>query len=134
MVLTSLQGLPAFILYFCVAAVAVCAYLFIYTRLTSYNEFELIEANKPGGAIALGLSLIGFALPVGAAISHSADVVDCAIWSVIALAVQLLVYYVAKIPVPDMSKRIEEGELAPAIWLGLVSVTAGMLSSASMSY
>jgi putative membrane protein len=134
MVLSSLQGLPAFILYFCVATFAVAAYLFVYTRLTSYDEFALIRANVPGAAIALGLSLIGFSLPLGTAIAHASDLVDCAIWAAIALVVQIFVYFVARIPVPDMSTRIEAGEIAPAIWLGLVSVTAGMLSSSAMSY
>jgi putative membrane protein len=134
MVLESLQGLPAFILYFCVAALAVSAYLFIYTRLTAHDEIALIRANLPGAAIALGLSLFGFALPVGSAIANSSDIVDCAIWSVIALIVQVLVYFAARIPVPDLSKRIEAGEVAPAIWLGAVSVTAGYISAASMTY
>jgi putative membrane protein len=35
--------------------------------------------------------------------------------------------------IPDLSERIQKGELAAAIWLGLISVTAGMLSAASMA-
>jgi putative membrane protein len=134
MVMTSLQGLPAFLLYFCVALAAIVAYLFVYTRITAHDEFALIAANVPGAAIALGLSAIGFALPVASAIAHSVDILDCAIWSLIALVVQVVVYYVARIPVPNLSKRIAAGELAPAIWLGLGSVTGGVLSAASMTY
>jgi putative membrane protein len=134
MVLASLQGLPAFLLYFCVAALAVVAYLFVYTRITAHDEFALIGANIPGAAVALGLSALGFSLPVASAIAHSADILDCAIWSVIALIVQVIVYYVARIPVPNLSKRIADGELAPAIWLGLSSVTGGAISAASMTY
>jgi putative membrane protein len=39
-----------------------------------------------------------------------------------------------KIPVPNLSKRIAAGELAPAIWLGLSSLAAGALNAASMIY
>ena len=134
MVLASLEGLPAFLAYFCTAAVAVIAYLLIYTRITPHNEYDLIRANVPGVAVALGLSLIGFAMPVASAIAHSANIVDCAVWSVIALVVQLLTFFAARIPFPDLHKRIIGGELAAAIWLGFVSVTAGLLSAASMSY
>jgi putative membrane protein len=134
MVLASLQGLPAFLLYFCVAIVLVTAYVLVYTRITPHDEFALINANVPAGAIALGLSLLGFAIPVASAIGHSANVVDCAIWGIIALAVQVLVYYIVRIPVPDVSQRIAAGDLAPAIWLGLASVTAGLLSAAAMTY
>jgi putative membrane protein len=134
MVSASLQGLPAFLLYFSIAAIAVTAYLYIYTWLTSYDEFALIRRNVPGAAVALGLSLVGFALPVGSAISHSSDILDCIIWSAIALAVQVLAFFAARIPVPELSARVEAGEMAPAIWLGFLSVTAGLLSSAAMTY
>ena len=54
-------------------------------------------------------------------------------WGVIALAVQVGVFYLVRLTIPDLSERIEKGELAAAIWLGLTSVTAGMLSAASMA-
>lgn len=133
MVMQSLEGLPAFVAYFCLSAFAVVVYLLIYTRITPYNEFELIRKNVPGAAISLGLSLLGFALPLASAVAHAADIVDCAIWSVIALVVQGIAFYAARIPVPNLSERIAAGELAPAIWLGLASVTAGLLSAASMT-
>jgi putative membrane protein len=134
MILQSLAGLPAFLVYFCTAIVAVVAYLFVYTRVTPHDEFQLIRDNVPAAAIALGLSLLGFVLPVVSAIAHSADVVDCLIWSAIALIVQIVVYFVVKIPVPKLSARIAAGELAPAIWLGLASLAAGALNAASMIY
>jgi putative membrane protein len=133
MVGQSLAGLPAFLAYFCLSVVVVVGYLAIYTQLTPYDEFDSINHDKPGVAIALGLSLIGFALPVASAIAHSANLIDCLIWSLIALAVQVLVFFIAGIPVPDLSHRVAKGEMAAAIWLGLASVAAGILSAASMS-
>jgi len=134
MVLQSLAGLPAFLVYFCTALVAVSAYLFVYTRVTPHDEFLLIRENNPAAAIALGLSLLGFALPLVSAIAHSANVWDCLIWGVVALIVQIIVYYIVKIPVPNLSERIAGGELAAAIWLGLASLAAGALNAASMIY
>jgi len=64
--------------------VAVVAYLFVYTRITPHNEFQLIRDNDPAAAIALGLSLLGFTLPVVSAIAHAGNIVDCLIWSAIA--------------------------------------------------
>lgn len=133
MVMQSLEGLPAFFAYFCLTVVAVVAYLLIYTRITPYDEFELIRKNGVAAAIALGLSLLGFALPLASAVAHTADLVDCAIWAVIALVVQIGVFFAVRIPVPDLSGRIAAGDLAPAIWLGLASLTAGLLSAASMT-
>ena len=134
MVIQSLAGLPAFLVYFCTATIAVMLYLLVYMRITAHNEFELIRNNVPGAAISLGLSLLGFTLPVVSAMTHASNVIDCLIWSIIALIVQVIVYYAVRIPVPNLSKRIEDGELAPAIWLGLASLAAGALNASSMIY
>ena len=55
MILQSLAGLPAFLVYFCTAIVAVVAYLFVYTRVTAHNEFDLIRANEPAAATGGGI-------------------------------------------------------------------------------
>jgi putative membrane protein len=132
MILQSLAGLPAFLV--CTALLSVVAYLFVYTRIAPHNEFQLIRDNDPAAAIALGLSLLGFVLPVVSAIAHAANVVDCLIWSAIALIVQIAVFFIVKIPVPNLSARIASGELAASIWLGLSSLAAGALNAAAMIY
>ena len=129
----TLAGLPAFLTYFSVSVAVVVGYIYIYTWITPHDELELINKNVPGAAISLGLSLVGFSLPVASAIAHAANIVDCIIWSVIALLVQIVVFFIVKIPIPDLPKKIAQGELAPAIWLGLASLAAGVLSAASMS-
>lgn len=134
MLLQSLAGLPAFLAYLCISLVAMVIYLIVYPMITRHDEYDLIRRNVPGAAVSLGLSALGFALPVASAVAHAADVVDCIVWSVIALVVQIAAYFVARIPVPDLSARIEKGEMAAAIWLGLASVNAGVLSAASMTW
>jgi putative membrane protein len=133
MVLQSLSGLPAFLIYFIVALALVATYLYFYLWITPHDEFALVRADKPGAAISLGLSLIGFALPLTSSIAHSDNIVDMVIWGIIALIVQIAAYYLARIPIPDLSQRIASGEIAPAIWLGAASVTAGLVNAASMT-
>jgi uncharacterized membrane protein YjfL (UPF0719 family) len=89
MILQSLAGLPMFLAYFCTAFAAVIIYLFVYTLITPHDEFALIRANVSGAAIALGLSLLGFALPLASVIAHTENLIDCMIWSLIALVVQV---------------------------------------------
>ena len=72
--------------------------------------------------------------PLVSAIAHSANVLDCLIWATIALIVQVIVFFLVKVPVPNLSARISAGELAPAIWLGLSSLAAGLLNAACMIY
>jgi putative membrane protein len=131
--LQSLAGLPAFLIYFIVASVLIGAYLFIYMWITPHDEFGLIRANNSAASVAIGMSMIGFALPLTASIGHADGVVDMTVWGIVALAIQIAVFFLVRIPVPNLSERIAQGELAPAIWLGTASVTAGMLNAASMS-
>ena len=132
MAFNSLAGLPAFLIYFCVAGVLVTAYLYVYMWVTPHDELALMRANKPAAALSLGLSVVGFALPLTSSIGHSDGIVDMTIWGIVALAVQIAAYFLARIPMPDLSTRIANGEIAAAIWLGAASVAAGMLNAASM--
>jgi len=134
MILQSLTGLPTFLAYFSTAFAIVIVYVLVYTRITPDDEFALIRSNVPGAAIALGLSLLGFTLPVTTVIAHTENLIDCMIWGLIALIVQVIVYFAARIPVPNLPQRIAAGDLAPAIWLGLASLAGGALSAASISY
>ena len=83
MILQSLAGLPAFLVYFCTGLIAIVAYLLVYTRITPHNEFQLIRDNEPAAAIALGLSLLGFVAPLVSAIvaqiRQSSTLAECAI-------------------------------------------------------
>ena len=47
---------------------------------------------------------------------------------------QIIVYYIVKIPVPNLSAPIAAAELAAAIWLGPSSLAAGALNAACMIY
>ena len=48
---------------------------------------------------------------------------------------QIIAYYVARIPVSEsVRSESQTGEMGAAIWLGLASVTAGVLSAASMTW
>jgi putative membrane protein len=133
MVLQSLSGLPAFLIYVAVSLVLVGTYLYFYLWITPHDEFALVRADKPGAAISLGMSLIGFALPLTSSIAHSDNIVDMVIWGIVALAMQIGAYYLARLPFPDLSQRIASGEIAPAIWLGAASITAGLINAASMT-
>ncbi len=134
MVLQSLTGLPIFLAYLGTAFAIAGIYLLVYTRITLHDEFALIRDNVTSAAVALGLSLLGFTLPVTSVIVHTENLFDCLVWSLIVLIVQVIVYYVVRIPIPNLAERIAAGDLAPAIWLGLASLAAGALSAASISY
>lgn len=132
--LASLYGLPAFIAYFAVALGLVALYLAIYMFATAHDELALIRNNNPAAAVALGMSLLGFSMPLSSAIIYSNSILDMAIWGIVAIIVQIIVYWLVRLLVPGLSQKIAENQIAPALLLGAISLAAGLLNAASMTY
>jgi putative membrane protein len=133
-VTASLSGLADFAIFFVLATALVALYLALYTLATAHNEFALIRRNVISAAVALGLSLIGFALPLASAIVHAQSVLDFLIWGLVALAVQILAYWLVRLVMPNLSERIAAGEMAAALFLGAASLSADILNAAAMTY
>ena len=130
----SLQGLDEFLIYFGLCLVFVALFLAIYIRVTPYREIQLIREGNSAAAASLSGALIGFVLPLAAAVEHSVNPYDLAIWATIALAVQLLVYAATRLVLPDVGRDIPAGKVASGVFLAAISVGAGILSAASISY
>ncbi|MCU1720414.1 MULTISPECIES: DUF350 domain-containing protein [unclassified Pseudomonas] len=122
-----------FVLYIVVAVALFALFQFLYTRITPHKEFELIRENNPAAAIALGGSLIGFALPASNIISYSVSVVDFVVWVLIAAVVQLLAFVGTGLVLKGLAARIARGELAAAIYAASVAISVGFLNSACMT-
>ena len=130
----SLAGLPAFLSYFGIAVGLLVLFCAIYVQLTPHHEFKLIRDNKSAATLAFGGALLGFCLPLHAAITNSVSLVDCAIWGAIALVVQLLAFFVVRLFIGSVSDRIANNEIATGGFLAAVSLGVGLLNAASMSY
>jgi putative membrane protein len=132
-VTAAIADLLYFLLYFGIAVALVALYLFVYALVTAHNEFDLIRQNVLSASVSLGLSLIGFALPLSSAIVHANSVLDLLVWGLVALAVQIVVYWLVRLLVPNLSERIGSGELSSALFLGAASVAAGIINAAAMN-
>jgi putative membrane protein len=104
------------------------------TCKSRHREIALIREGNSAAAVSLSGTLIGFALPVANVIENSHNLVDLAIWSVIACAVQIAAYVVARLALPQIARDIPAGKLAPAIFLAALSVSVGLINAACMEY
>ena len=129
----SFLGLPAFLSYFGVAMVLLLLFGFIYTRLTAHDEFELIRHGKPAAAMALGGSLLAFALPLCSAIVHSVSLVDFVIWGVIAMVIQIGTFFAVRVFLTNLSQRISNDELSAGLFVALASLSVGAINAACMT-
>jgi putative membrane protein len=130
----SLAGFDDFLIYFGLCMAFVAAFLTIYLYVTPYNEIRLIRAGNHAAAWSLGFTLMGFSLPLASAVIHSVNPWDLMLWAVIALVVQVLVFVVVRLILPDLPKHIAEGQVASGAFLGCVSLSAGVLNAACMTY
>ena len=73
------------------------------------------------------------AIPLASTMISSFTVLELALWGLVALVVQILVYFLIRLPMPLISERIEANEVASGIWLGACSLVAGILNAASMT-
>jgi putative membrane protein len=129
----SLSGFDEFLGYFGLSIAFVAVYLAIYVRATPYPEIGLIRAGNPAAAASLSGSLLGFVLPLASAVIHSVNAWDMALWAAIALAVQIVVYLVVRLIVPDITRHIPEGKVGAGVFLGVASLAAGILNAACMT-
>lgn len=133
-VVTSIAGLPWFLAYLGTAVALTLVYVVVYMWVTPHPEIKLIRENNLAAALAFGGSLIGFSLPMANTVASSVSLIDSAIWGGVAIVVQIAVYYLARLPMPRISERIEKGELASGVWLGTASLSGGLLNAACMTY
>jgi putative membrane protein len=129
----SFLGLPAFLSYFGSAMLLLLLFGFIYTRLTAHDEFELIRHGKSAAAVALGGSLLAFALPLCSAIVHSLSLVDFVIWGVIAMMIQIITFFAVRVFLPHLSQRITNDEMSAGIFVALTSLSVGAINAACMT-
>ncbi len=129
----SLAGLPAFLLYFALALALLGLFLAIYVTVTPYHELALIREGNAAAAISLAGAVIGFVLPLARAVTQSVSALDLVVWGVVALIVQVVVFFVVGKFVPRFVEAIKEGRIAAATLLASLAIGVGLLNAAAMT-
>ena len=130
----SIRGIDEFLLYFLASLALLALFLAIYIWITPYREFTLIRQGNAAAAVSLSGTILGFAIPLAHAVAQSVNLAEMALWGVIALVLQLLVFFIVTRVIPGIVRDIPEGKIAPGILLGALSLTAGILNAACMTY
>ena len=129
----ALTGVSAHLLYFTVAIGAIILFVAIYTAITPYWEIRLIRQGNTAAAISLGGAILGYTCPLAQSVAQSGSLADMLLWSAVALVAQLVAYGVTRLVLPHLSADVNEGKIAPAIFLAALSVAIGILNAAAMS-
>jgi putative membrane protein len=128
------EGALAFTIAFFTAGVFLLVFRLIYQALTPHRERELIRAGNAAAAVTLGGAMIGYVIPLATALTQTVSLNEFAAWAALAGLIQIAVFVVVRrLRFPDLSQRIERGEMAPALYLSSISLAVGLLNAASMT-
>ncbi len=123
-----------FLIYLAVALVFLGVFVALYVRITPHRELGLIREGNMAAAFSLSGALLGFVVPLAAAVRYSVSLVDMAIWALVALAVQIAAFVAVKLMIPSISQDVAAGKQAQGFFLGALSLGVGLLNAACMSY
>ncbi len=130
----SFSGLYAFLGYFGASCALLALFCLVYLWVTPYPELRLVREGKCAPAVSFGGAVLGFVIPLASAIAHSVSFIDMLLWAVVALLVQVLVFFALRLLLADLVHDIASDRMGPALVVAVFSVAAGILSAASTSW
>lgn len=126
-------GLPIFMLHLGSATLVWAAALALYAWITPHREFTLIREGNMAAAVSLGGAAIGLALPLAFCLAASVNVWDVLIWGSVTLILQLIAFRAVDLLIGNLSKRIEEDQIAAATFLAMTKLALASLNAAAVA-
>ncbi len=128
-----LAGFPVLVLHVSVTFAMLAAAVFIYIKITPYDEIKLIRDGNTAVAVSLSGAIVGLAVPLAFSMASSISVWEVLIWGPVTLLLQLIAFRVADIVLKDLPKRIMDGEMGPAILLISIKLGAAAINAAAVT-
>lgn len=129
-----LHNLPAFIEWWSLAVLLCFAFTVVYVFITPQAEMRLIRQGNTSAAVCFCGALLGYVLPLASALIHGETLLDFLLWGLVALVVQVVVYFLMRLLVRNLTSYIEEDRIAVAILAATISLCGGILNAAAMVY
>ena len=109
------------------------AAIFVYIKITPYDEIKLIRGGNMAAAVSLSGAIIGLALPLAFSMASSISVWEVLIWGPVTLVLQLIAFRVTDLVLNDLPKRIVDAEMGPAILLVSIKLGAAAINAAAVT-
>ncbi|MDD5203412.1 MAG: DUF350 domain-containing protein [Sulfurimonas sp.] len=132
-----LESFLFFLLFFFSAAAILVLFIFLYAKVTPYDDYKLIfKQSNTAAAVAFGGAILGLCIPLYSALVSSVSYVDFLLWAGVAMGIQLLLALVMiRINVKfSFEKLLEEGVVSVGVFMAFLSLSIGLLNAGSMSY
>ena len=127
-----ITGLPFLISHLfvtlCLLFIGITSYIF----LTPIRELKLIKDGNISASISFSGALLGIGIPLASSLSVSNSILEIIIWGLTAIVLQLLCFKVTDTFLKDLSKRIEDDQLATSILLFSIKISVSLINSAAI--
>lgn len=127
----------SFSLFFLTALIVLIVFLFLYAKVTPYDDYEMIfTRNNTASALGFGGAIVGLCIPLYSALVNSVSYTDFVTWATVAMVIQLLFAFIMTRLGGKFSveKHINNGDVAVGILMAMISISIGLLNAGSMSY
>ncbi len=115
------------------ALVLFAVFKMLYLKFTPYDEITLIRAGNSAAALSLGGALLGFCLTLGSSLMHNDSLQKFIMWVLLAMIVQLLTFLAVTRIVRRGADQIAANNIAVGAYVGLLSLTVGVINAACLS-
>jgi putative membrane protein len=105
----------------------------LYVVLTPHKEIQLIREGNAAAAVSFGGVLMGLALPLAAAMTASASLLEIVMWGAPTIVVQLLVFRLVDLLLKGLPERIQHGELSAAALLAGGKLASAVVLAAAVA-
>jgi putative membrane protein len=127
------SGFPVFLAHAGVTILILLAAAAVYVLLTPHKEIALIREGNTAAAISFGGVLAGLALPLAAAMTASASLLEIIMWGAPTVVVQLLVFRLVDLLLKGLPERIQHGEMAAAALLAGAKLASAVVLAAAVA-
>lgn len=127
----------SFGLFFLTALCVFVLFLFLYAKVTPYDDYQMIFVeNNTASALGFGGAILGLCIPLYSALTNSVSYFDFATWAIIAMVVQLLFAFgMTRLDGKfSVEKHMNNGDVAVGVLMAFMSIAIGLLNAGSMSY
>ena len=132
-VITSLyNGLPIFMLHGGTAILMLIVGAFIYSKITPWNELDLIMQGNTAAAVSFSGAILGIAIPLAAALSSSISIWEIVVWGSVAIILQITVFLILDLVLPNLSEQIKANKTAAGIFIASNKIALALMNAAAV--
>ena len=104
--------------------------VWIYIRITPYDDLALVRAGNTASGISLFGIIVGLALPLAFCLATTSTLTEVFAWGSFTVALQLIAFKICDWFLNDLPQRIERGEVSAALVLLAVKLATAFVNSA----